>query len=260
MLSHSLWNKVWLETRWRFISGVVILTLLAGGKVVEWVATSHLLPTIDASVISGNASGIVGAAIRDAIEVQKDFRGFIWYRGFRDNLTGIGIFFVILLGCGGLVSESSKGSAMFTLSLPVTRRQLFTARAGVGLAQCLALAMLPPLMFPLLAPAIGQQFSLLDALAHGLCLFGVGALFFGLAAYLSTIFADIWRPLVVAVAIACFTAVVSFAVPQIDVFSVMNGETYFRTGSLPWTGLLTSAVIATALLYGAAETLERRDF
>ena len=40
----------------------------------------------------------------------------------------------------------------------------------------------------------------------------------------------------------------------------MSGETYFRTGALPWMGFLTSAVLASALLYSAAETLERRDF
>jgi ABC-type transport system involved in multi-copper enzyme maturation permease subunit len=260
MMPRSLWNKFWLETRWRFVAGVVVLTLLAGGKVFEWVAAERLLPQLDSSVISSNASGMVAAVIRDALEAQKTFHGFIWYRGFRDNLTGIGIIFVILLGCGGLVSETSKGSALFTLALPVTRRQLFTARAGVGLAQCLAIAMVPPLVFPILAPAIGQQFTLVDALAHGLCLFVGGTLFFGLATYLSTIFADTWRPLVIALVIACGVAVVSFAVPQIDVFSVMNGEQYFRTGAMPWTGLLASAVVATALLYSAAETLERRDF
>ena len=48
--------------------------------------------------------------------------------------------------------------------------------------------------------------------------------------------------------------------PQFSIYRVMSGESYFRTGSLPWTGFLTSAVIATALLYSAAETLERRDF
>jgi ABC-type transport system involved in multi-copper enzyme maturation permease subunit len=260
MVSHPLWNKMWLETRWRFIAGIVVLTLLAAGKVFEWIATDRLLPQLDPGVISSNASGLVAAVIRDVLETQKTFHGFIWYRGFRDNLTGIGIIFVTLLGCGGLMSETSKGSALFTLSLPVTRRQLFTARAGVGLAQCFAIAMVPPLVFPILAPAIGQRFTLVDALAHGLCLFVGGALFFALATYLSTLLADIWRPLVTALAIACGLALVSFAVPQLDVFSVMNGEQYFRTGSLPWMGLLTSAVVATALLYSAAETLERRDF
>jgi ABC-type transport system involved in multi-copper enzyme maturation permease subunit len=255
-----LWKKFWLETRWRFITALVLLTLLAGAKVFEYVATARLLPRIDASVISANASGMVANAIRDAIETQREFRGFIWYRGFRDNLAGIGTFFAILLGCGGLLAEASKGSALFTLSLPVTRRQLFNARAGVGLAQCLTIAIVPPLMFPIFAPLIGQQFSLVDALAHGVCLFGVGALFFSLATYLSTIFSDTWRPLVTALVIACVIAAMSFAVPQVDIFSVMNGELYFRTGAMPWTGLLTSAVIAMAFLYSASETLERRDF
>jgi len=225
MASRSLWNKIWMETRWRFVIGVVMLTLLAGAKVFEWVATSRLMPQIDAAIVSSNASGVMGAVIRDALEAQKDFRGFIWYRGFRDNLSGIGVIFAILLGCGGLVSESAKGSVLFTLSLPVTRRDLFNARAFVGLVQCLALAMVPPLMIPILAPAIGQQFAFVDALA-----------------------------------LACGAALASYVIPQVDVFSVMNGAQYYRTGALPWTGLLASAVVATALLYSAAETLERRDF
>jgi ABC-type transport system involved in multi-copper enzyme maturation permease subunit len=255
-----LWQKAWLETRWRFISALVILTLLAGGNVFEYLATSRLLPQLDATAIPSDSSGVIGAAIRDAIELQKDFRGFTWYRTFRDNLTNTGVFFAILLGCGGLLSESSKGSALLTLSLPVTRRRLFGVRTLTGLAQCLAIAIVPPLTIPLMAPAIGQQFSVVDALAHGLCLFVVGALFFGLASYLSTLFGDIWRPLLVSLVIACVIAVASFAVPPINVFSVMNGESYFRNGSLPWTGLLTSAVLAMALLYSAAETLERQDF
>jgi len=260
MTSRPLWNKFWLETRWRFISGIAILTVLAGGQVVEWVATSRFLLQIDPSVVESYTSGPMGAAIREAMELQSSFRGFIWYNAFRDNLASGGTFFAILLGCGGLLSESSKGSALFTLSLPVTRRALFAARTGVGLAQCLVIAVVPPLLIPLMAPAIGQQFGVVDALAHGVCLFVVGALFFGLATYLSTFFADTWRPLVIALMIACVALVGSYAVPQIDVFSVMNGATYFRTGSMPWTGLLTSAVVATALLYSASESLERRDF
>ena len=120
--------------------------------------------------------------------------------------------------------------------------------------------MVPPLVIPILAPSIGQQFSVVDALAHGLCIFFVAAVFFSLASFLSTLFADIWRPLLIAIGIACAVAIASFVVPQLGIFSVMSGESYFKTGSLPWAGFLTSAVIATALLYSAAETLERRDF
>lgn len=256
-----LWHKAWLETRWRFISALLILTVLAASNVFDYLATQRLLPQLNATteIPAAEATGL-GDLIREAIEIQKDFRGFIWYQAFRQNLTQMGVFFAILLGCGGLLSESSKGSALFTLSLPVTRKQLLGARTGAGLAQLFAIAMVPPLAISLLAPSIGQHFTVVDALAHGFCIFVVGAVFFSLASFLSTLFGDIWRPLLIGIAIACVVAIVSTVVPQLGIFRVMSGESYFKTGSLPWTGFLTSAVIATALLFSAAETLERRDF
>jgi ABC-type transport system involved in multi-copper enzyme maturation permease subunit len=256
-----LWHKAWLETRWRFISALVILTLMSGSNVYEYLATQRLMPQINATLDSSaiDKTGI-GSVIREAIELQKDFRGFIWYQGFRDNLTQMGVFFAVLLGCGGLLHESSKGSALFTLSLPVTRTQLLGARAGVGIAQLLAISIVPPLAISMLAPTIGQRFGIVDALAHGVCIFFVATVFFSLASFLSTLFADIWRPMLIAIAIACAVAIASYGVPQLGIFSVMSGESYFRNGSLPWLGFVTSAVIATALLYSAAETLERRDF
>lgn len=256
-----LWQKAWLETRWRFVSALLVLTVMSGSNVYEFLAVQRLMPQLLAGTETPgpDATGIAGA-IRDAIEVQKDFRGFIWYRAFHDNLTQMGVFFAVLLGCGGLLHESSKGSALFTLSLPVTRRQLLGARAGAGLAQLVAISIVPPLVISILAPTIGQRFSLIDALAHAVCLFFVATVFFSLASFLSTVFADIWRPLLITIGIACSVAILSFFVPQLRIFGVMNGESYFRNGSLPWTGLLTSAVLATALLYSAAETLERRDF
>jgi len=254
-----LWHKAWLETRWRFIAAMVILTLMAGVNVYEYVVTQRMMPLAE-SIVSGGDRSPLDAAIREAIAIQREFRGFIWYNAIRDNLTQMGVLFAVLLGCGGLLGESKKGSPLFTLSLPVTRKQLLGARLGTGLAQCFAIAMLPPLVIPLLAPAVGQSFSVFEALAHGLCLFFVGALFFSLAAFLSALFGDFRRPLLIAVFVACLAVLVQLAVPEIGLFKVMSGESYFKNGSLPWMGLVTSAVLASALLYSAAETLERRDF
>jgi ABC-type transport system involved in multi-copper enzyme maturation permease subunit len=256
-----LWHKAWLETRWRFISALLILTVLAGSNVYDYLATQHLLPRLNVATETpaAEATGLAGA-IREAIDIQKDFRGFVWYQAFRQNLTQMGVFFAVLLGCGGLLSESSRGSALFTLSLPVTRKQLLGAKTSLGLAQLLAISIVPPLAISVLAPTIGQRFGMIDALAHGVCIFFVATVFFSLASFLSTLFGDIWRPLLIAIGIACAAAIASMLVPQINIFSVMNGESYFRTGTLPWAGMLTSAVLATALLYSAAETLERRDF
>src|SRR5688572_23097140 len=147
-----LWHKAWLETRWRFITALLILTVMAGAKVYEYVVTLRMMPLAE-SVISGNNTPL-GAAIREAVSVQREFRGFIWYNAFRDNLTQMGVLFAVLLGCGGLLSEAKKGSALFTLSLPITRRELLRVRTVTGVTQCLAITMIPPLVLPILAPAI----------------------------------------------------------------------------------------------------------
>ena len=129
-----LWHKAWLETRWRFVMAIVILTVMTGADVYEYVIAQRMMPLAE-SMVPGDSSPL-GAAIREAISVQREFHGFIWYNSFRDNLTMMGVLFAVLLGCGGLLAESKKGSALFTLSLPVTRKQLLGARVGTGLAQC----------------------------------------------------------------------------------------------------------------------------
>jgi len=40
----------------------------------------------------------------------------------------------------------------------------------------------------------------------------------------------------------------------------MNAEVYFRTGELPWLGLLASTAASVAMLYGAAINIAHRDF
>ena len=43
-------------------------------------------------------------------------------------------------------------------------------------------------------------------------------------------------------------------------FHVMSAESYFRGGGVPWPGLLVSALVSAALIYGAIANISRRDF
>src|SRR5262249_21757876 len=123
----------------------------------------------------------------------------------------------------------------------------------------------PAALIPILSPAVGEHYAVVDTLAHGLCLFTAGAVFFGLAMLLSTLFGDLWRPLLLTLLAAILLALPELAMslrrPRLPaLFSVMSGEAFFRTGRLPLAGLSASAVVAAALLYGAARNLARRDF
>ena|SRR5438874_6870233 len=256
-----LWYKAWLESRWRFLIGFALLMVVACGAVFEYPAVQKLLPLV--GTIDTSSPGMIRRLINEGLELQRTYRGFVWFQFFRQNLTQMGTLFAVLLGSGGLIAGSSGGPAIFTLSLPVSRSRLVSVRAATGLAEFFVLAVIPSLVIPMLSPAIGQRYSVADAAVHGLCAFVAGAVFFSLAIFLSTLFSDLWRPLLIACAAAVLLAIGEQAVRDVapvGLFRVMSGERYFRTGQLPWAGLFVSAAAAGALLYGAAINMTRRDF
>ena len=124
-----LWYKAWLETRWRFLIGLVLLLFSAGGVVIGYPRVVELLPMVP----QPDTSSVLGRAIKEAAELAATYRGYVWSQWFRQNLSNTWTVFAVLLGTGGLLAQTSGGAALFTLSLPVTRRRLAGIRAATGL-------------------------------------------------------------------------------------------------------------------------------
>ncbi len=245
-----LWYKAWLETRWRFLIGFAVLLLLAWGVVLQYPTVRRLMP-IASSLGAAQADGPLGRAIQNAVDVQRDYRGFVWYQWVDQNLAHTWTLLAVLLGSGGLLARSSAAT-IFTLSLPVRRSEFVRVRAWLGCAELLALAVIPTLLVSVLSPSIGERYSVTDALVHGACLFVGGALFYCLALLLSTVFDDLWRPAL----LACVAAILAAGCEaffgsgsRFGIYGAMTAESYFRTGALPWPGLLVSAAASAALLY-----------
>ena len=254
-----LWYKAFLETRWRFLIGLAILMLSAAGAVVAYPRVVKLLPLVP----SVDTSGELGRRIKEAAELMRDYRGYVWSQWLRQGMTNMLSLFAVLLGTGGLLSQASGGGALFTLSLPVSRNRLLGVRVATGLAELLALAFVPPLLLPLLSPAVGQTYGIGDALIHGACFFVAATVLFSMACLLSTVFSDVWRPALIVCGLA---AVLGICEPffgdlsRYSLFGIMDGETYFRGGGLPWLGLLASAAVSAAMLFAASRNLARQDF
>jgi hypothetical protein len=254
-----LWYKSWLETRWRFVIGLVLLMLSVCGTVLSYPQVVKLLPLAPTVQVSGE----IGRRVSEAVELARTYRGFVWSEWFRQNMLQTWGLFAVLLGTGGLLSQASGGGALFTLSLPATRSRLLGVRAATGLAELLVLAFVPSLLLPALSPIVGQTYGIGDALVHGACVFIAGSMFFSLAFLLSTVFSGVWPPLLIAICVAAglrLFDVVLRDLSRYSVFGVMSGETYFRGGGLPWLGLVASAAASAAMLYGAVSNIARRDF
>lgn len=254
-----LWYKSWLETRWRFVIGLALLMLSVAGTVFAYRKVMQLMPLVPTI----DASGIIGQRIKEAAELARSYRGYVWSQWLRQNAPQMVTLFAVLLGTGGLLSQGPGGGALFTLSLPVTRGRLLGVRAATGLSELLVLVLVPSLLLPLLSPAVGQTYGIGDALVHGVCLFVASTVFFSLAFALSTVFNDVWRPALIACCVATVLALSDPFLPNLarySLFRLMYGEVYFRTGGFPWLELLASAALSFALIYVAMRNIERQDF
>jgi hypothetical protein len=251
-----LWYKSWLETRWRFFIGLGLFVLSAGGVVIFYPQVMKLIPRLG----DLDTGGALGQRIKEAVALQSNYRGYIWSQWMRQNLTQMATLFAVILGSGGPYAQRSE---LFTLSLPVSRRRLVSIRAAAGLGELLVIIVVSFLVIPLLSPSVGQRYSVGSALVHALCAFVASAAFFSLAALLSTSFSDIWRPLLMACAAAVVLGIAGQVVSELtpySIFTLMNGEKYFRSGQVPWGGLLAAASLSAAMLYAAVVNIERRDF
>jgi len=253
-----LWYKSWLDTRWRFLVALGLLTMSGAGIVLTYPRVLALLPLVSAN----DAGGALGQRIREAALLAREFRSYVWSQWFHGNVRQEWTIVAALLGTGGLVAHGSRG-ALFTLSLPVSRNHLLAVRAAAGLGEMLVLALAAGMLLPLLAPAIGERYAVGDALVHAVCLFAAGAVFFSLAFLLSTSFEDPWRPLLIALSVAAVIAMCEMVFRGLEpysVFTVMSGDVYFRTGRLPWLGIAASLAVSGAMFYVATINLARRDF
>ena len=253
-----LWYKSWLETRWRFLIGLLLLMFSAAGAVLAYPELVRLMPSLPKLGLGGE----IGRRVAESMELARDYRGYLWVQWFAKSTTTWTLF-AVLLGTGGLLSQTTGGGALFTLSLPVSRTRLLGVRTFTGLAELLVLAAVPSFLLPALSPRIGQTASVQDVLVHGACLFVAGSVFFSLTVLLSTVFSDVWRPLLFVLCGAGLLAtleIVFRGLSRYSVFRVMSGETYFRGGGLPWMGLLVSAAASLAILWLAARNIARQDF
>lgn len=253
-----VWAKAWRDTRWRFAILLAVLVAITCFNVLEWPRVQKLLAALDLPVVAGSAT--VRNAVAEAIAAEQTFRGYIWYQWFAQNFRWCIVLFAALLGSGSALSTSGRG-LLFSLALPVARERWLMARAAIGVGQVLAFALVPSLLIPLLAPAVGESYSIVDALVHGALIFVLGTVFFALAMLVSAIVDDFGRAIVLTAVAAIVVGFAEVALPRgHGLFAALTGGAYYHAGTLPWLELVVGVALTGALIYGASAHLARRDF
>jgi hypothetical protein len=250
--------KAWLDTRWKALIGAALLLFSAAGAVFSYASVQDLIASMSATEAGG---GIVADRLREALELARSFRGYVWSNWFSGNFIGYLTILAAVLGSGSPLSRSGRG-LLFSLALPVSRERWIATRAATLLTELFVLAFVPSLAIVALAPLAQQHFALVEALVYSASAFIGASVFVGLALFLSTVFEDVWRPLLLT---GCAAAAIgiggTYLLPEgRGLFTAMGGRSYFFDGSLAWLELSLCAAAAAALIYAAAANSARRDY
>jgi len=252
-----LWQHAFLETRWRFLVGLVVLTVSAAFVVLGYpqvmALAQSVTPTLDTSL---------GREVAEAMALSKTYDGYVWSQWFRQNGSQLGSLFAVIIGTGGLLSQGAA-ARLFTLSMPVSRERLLSMRAAAGLSQVLALTAVPALVIVVVSPLVAKSFSPLDALVYAVCVFVGCAFFFSLAFFFSSIFGNVWTPVVLALCAGAALGALDRLTPGAGGFSLlqmMHGDSYFFGRGLPWPMLVASALASSAFVYAGIRHVARQDF
>lgn len=248
MRNRMLIYKAWLETRWRFLSGLALLSGLVCYTVIR-------APSV--------------------IMAREQFRGehilyaqYIWILLFKGYFQSLWILVAVMLGLGGLWREKSSGAAGFTLSLPVSRRRLVLVRAMVGAAEAMILAVVPSLLIWVLSPLAGFSYPLGEALGHSILMAGAGLIFYSWGLILSHLMQGEFSTPTLALSV-CLVLFIAFKLLRLEIynpFDLMSGRyfldpnTFLLHGSLPWLPLSVFLMITLVMVIVSVRIAEMRDF
>jgi ABC-type transport system involved in multi-copper enzyme maturation permease subunit len=216
----ALWIKAWMDTRWRFSIGALLFLCTTVFIVMEWTTAKSLIPNL----------------------VWSDY---ILSNVFQGNLRWLGVIFALLLGMGSMAAPGGR----FLLALPALRTNWLLSRIATGLIELITLCLIPAIVLPLVSPAVNESYEFGAALNYGLSLFLYLAVLLSLGALLSCLFEDLWKPLLIGIAVAVVLGMIEYRVEGLEVLSVDA-----------WTGRVFAALLTIALAWFAAQQLERQDF
>jgi ABC-2 type transport system permease protein len=238
-----LWYKAWHESKTRFFYSLIGMFLISGLFVLSF---QSLNPD----------------------PTRMNFQGFVWQALYFRFFHAAWVFSTLFLTLGGLLSERNRGTALFTLSLPVSRRRMLLVRTAVGAAEASATAILPAISISAFALLAHQTYSPLQSFEFALLLMAGGTAFFGLGILFATVLRGDAAPLAIGIP---FIAGIYTATRSIEALRSLNPQDLFSGAAtvhpptwslgtpLPWAAIFISIGIALVSLIASVLITERLE-
>lgn len=237
-----MWHKAWLESRWRFVVG---LMLVAGIAAVDIAQADIIMPRLGLPA--------------------NQFNQFVWKEYFTRVSMGW-TFSTLLLTAGGLVREHALGTSLYSLSLPISRRRWLAVRTFMAFEQAFVLALVPAVVIPTVASLIGRSYSPWNALKFSLLLFLTGLATFAVGVLCSSLIQSEYAAVALGFGFVLLCGMLANAVASHGEYGeYITGRhhidaAWHLTKGWPWWGIWGNIAAGAVFIAVAVHHLERRDF
>lgn len=200
---------------------------------------------------------IARPGLRQALD--RPYAEFVEDQIYGGGIRNLFVIFILVLGLGGLLQERARGTAAFTLSLPVHRARLVWVRGAIGLLEVAGLAAVPSLVVSTLSPFVHQSYPIAEALRWTAQWAAGGGVLFAGAFFLSILLAGTYAALATSMA-ALLVYALLVNLPAIRRFPSLNVFTLMASARLEPMALYAAVAVTAAVVLAAAAVTERQDF
>jgi hypothetical protein len=232
-----LWFKAWLEVRWRFV-------FMVGSILLVWLSPMWITAT-------GVQPG--AAAARQWMSIQLG--SVLMYIITAIFLAGSGVNSQTLYAA----TTGFHGSMFFTLSLPVSRRRLLFARAGLGALLTLFLVVIMAGYVLYLRP---EATSALQALVYLTRVIACTMPIYALAVLLACVLDEMWQFMGACIFwVAVFLSQAKFDwVARVSPLRAMSLNCYPIAAPMPWAPVVASLLLTGIFMWMSVAMLQNKEY
>ncbi|HEY7898652.1 MAG TPA: hypothetical protein VIC03_09605, partial [Gemmatimonadaceae bacterium] len=210
-----LFFKAWKESETRFLLSAATITMLCAAVVLLNEQMQH-------------NPELVPHGFRAATYSER-----VYHFIYSGTAKGLFTMLMLFIGLGGLLRESRRGTASFTLALPATRTRIIITQIVVGLLEVVTIAALPLLLIPTLSPLVHHSYPPGESLHFALLWLAGGLMVFAFAFLCSVLLAREYTALVVAY-LGVFVVPLVARVPLLESYRVNFLMTMGEFGTMHW--------------------------
>jgi hypothetical protein len=234
-----LWNKGWMETRFRLLATLGFTTLI--------LALQYSIRT------TAPPPGAKNPAL-----------GLVLF----SNPTLV-LMVCALLGGAGIVTQPSlqatkglHGSTLFTLSLPVSRLRLLAVRASIGWLESVGVIAALCCGMWLVSPAFRAMATPVEMLEYAGTLIACASALYCLSVLLATFLDDQWRAwgTMIASAALWWLSTHTPLPASANIFRAMREGSPLLAHTMPWTAMAFSLGLAAILFFAALKVVQTREY